>query len=137
MENNNQSLIETLKNITQAYFNVAKDTASLAGAEARLAGKSLINIVALLSFLKYLVVVTWLSICSILALYLISLQYSLLVAFSAVTLLNVLAIIITVSLLLKAKNRLSFPATRRQLQGLNNLEDEYYHEQTKIENKIP
>lgn len=135
-EYNNQSLTDTIKSLTQAFFKTVKDTASLAGAEAKLAGKSLINIALLLIVLRALAFLTWISICAVLALYLLSLGYTWLTALAAVTLLNVIAIAVVVVGLLRLKRNLSFPATRRQLQAGNNFDQDFYNEQTKIENKI-
>lgn len=133
MENSiNTSLSENIKNLTQAFFNLIKDTLKLAGAEAQQTGKSIVQIGILLPLIRIIAVITWLSICGVIALYLISLQYTWLFAFCCLALLNFTLLVTLGLLLLNAKKYLGFPATRRQLQvsqySEKNLSKDYYHE---------
>lgn len=133
-EENNFSIVATLQSLAQTFFKALADAASLVGAEALLAGKSLINIVVLIVVMRILAIITWLCLCGSLAVYLAQLTQSWSISLLALALVNFIALFAVYLMQLKLKKNLSFPATRRQL--LNSVDKGPYHEQPKIEGEV-
>ncbi len=134
MDEQDQSLNTTIKNIAQTFFKTLADIANLASAEAILAGKSLITIIQLTVIIKLLAIITWLSICGALAFYLASLQLSWAVVFLAIAALNFIALLCSYLMQLKLRKNLYFPATRRQLR--RSVGKDVSNEQSSTESQV-
>ena len=113
-----QSLYNIVNTIIGAYFKVISDTFKVVKLEAILAKNSFIKIVILAMFAGTILFSTWLSLLGLLLLYLIKLNFSWLLAVSAVILLNVIILFIIVIIILQLKKNLYFSATRRQIVNL-------------------
>ena len=96
-------------------FSFVKNIISLAGLEARLAGRSIILIIVLSLLSVCVLTSTWLCMLGFVFLYLYSLKMSLLFCMFVIFMMNILLLLIISMLLCKYKNNLSFPATRRQI----------------------
>lgn len=131
-DENNYSLIDTLKKFAQTFFTTIADVASLAGTEALLAGKSLINIFQLIVIMKILAIITWGCLCGALAIYIAALVHNWSIALLALAALNFIALMSAYLMQLHLKKNLSFPATRRQLQNSK----DHYNEKSEMESKI-
>lgn len=127
------SLSANIKNIAQTFLKTITDLALLASTEARLAGESIIKIIQLIVIIKILAIITWLSLCGAVAFYVVSLNFSWIVAFLAVAGLNLIALVLAYLMQLKLKKNLYFPATRRQLRS--SVGKDTSHAQSEMESK--
>src|SRR5580700_2626450 len=116
MENSDEpNLIQVLINLISAYFKRLNDLFHLAELEARLAVKTLVNIIFLSFVLCMLIISAWLCALTMLFVYLVSLHFSLLSAACIITFVNIFLITAIVIVILKIKKNLFFPATRKHL----------------------
>jgi uncharacterized membrane protein YqjE len=111
-----QTLFAIFSNLIHAYVKRITDLVQLAGLEARLAGKTLIQISILIYIVSVLLISTWFCMLLLLFIYLVSLQFTWVVAAFIITILNVALLFVTIFSILKIKRNLFFPATRRQLE---------------------
>ncbi len=87
--------------------------------EARLAGKSLFNIVLLTSVVIMFLISAWICLLGLLLTYFVfSLQWSWLFAVSTLFAFNLIGLIIAMVAISKSKHNLFFPETRRELQKI-------------------
>ena len=112
---NKPNLFAVLTSLIRLQIKRFADLTQLASLEAKLAGKSFIRILVLIYIMGFFLLSTWLGLLVILFVWLISLQVSWLMAAFVVTLLNFTTLIIILFTILKMKQNLFFPATRRQI----------------------
>lgn len=127
-ERQQPGLQDLIKNLTDSFFQLIRDVMLLAKAEAALAKRSLV-VLLLLSFLAAALLMTlWIGIQALFFLGLLHFHYSQLIALCIVTAVNFLLFMLVVVRILKVKEYLFFPATRRQLQRQINDTQEVPHE---------
>jgi hypothetical protein len=96
-------------------FRVINNMTRLIKQDAYLAGRSVVLIITLAVMLACLLTSTWLGILAVIFVCLIKLKWSWIIATTIVFLLNFLLLLVIGMVISKAKENLSFPATRRQL----------------------
>jgi hypothetical protein len=122
MENESDlTFIGVLKNLAHTFVRLMGDLASLAQTEAKLAGQSVVSIFFLCFIIGSSITATWLSLSGLLLACLMYFHFSWIAAFSILTMLNLVVLMIICVTILKLKNNLSFRATRRQIRGLTDL----------------
>jgi hypothetical protein len=116
MENSDEpNFIQIIINLISAYFKRLNDLIHLAGLEARLAVSTFVTIIVLFFILFVLSISTWLCILYGLFIFLVALHFTWLFSAAMLILLNLALIVATVSAILKMKNNLFFPATRKYI----------------------
>jgi uncharacterized membrane protein YqjE len=123
-DQSNQSLYNIVNAIIGAYLKLISDVIKIVNLEAILAKKSFVRIIILTMLAGTILFSTWLSLLGLLLLYLIKLNYSWLLAMSAITLLNVIILFIIFIVIMQLKKNLSFSATRRQISNLKTTKRE-------------
>jgi uncharacterized membrane protein YqjE len=127
MEQHKTSIGKIFSGLFHSIKKLGSDLSQLAHLEAKLAKQSLVNLIILALVLGGLLTTTWLCLLGLLVTYLMSIQFSLLAALGIATLLNLILLAIVGLVMLKLKNNLFFPATRRQLNNTKKLLKETYH----------
>lgn len=112
-------LTSILSNLLIAYINRLTDLIHLAGLEAKLAVKTLVNIIILIFIMIIFLISTWLCFLFLVFSYLISLHLSWVFSAFILTLLNIILFAVVCLFILKIKKNLFFPATRKQLKNDN------------------
>lgn len=131
-------LNEILKKLVQSFFKMVRDITRLAGAEARLAAKSLVNIVILWMFIRALLFIAWVSFCGAIACYVFNLLHNWAIALLVVSGVNLILLGLAGWLVIQQKKHLYFSATRRQLHSTQieptdkELYNEYFTEEDKL-----
>jgi uncharacterized membrane protein YqjE len=129
------SLTQIIGNVLQSAQKLVSDIFHLAGAEARLAKQSIVNIFLLCFVLGTFLTTTWLSILGLLAVLLYSyLQLNLLLTITVLIVVNLIVVAAIAFTILKLKRNLSFPATRNQLRGAKKLIKDSYSERITAKN---
>ena len=123
------SITQVFGNMIQSAYKLVSDTFHLAGAEARLARQSIVNMFLLCFVLGALLTTTWLSLLAFLGVLLYSyLQVNLLLTITALIALNFILVGAVVFAIVKLKGNLSFSATRSQFSGAKKLIKDTYRE---------
>lgn len=94
---------------------------NLAVLETKLAIKSFVQIIVISHLARIFLMTTWLGICGVIFLLLVSYQFGELYSLLAIVLLNFILLILTSMHMLELKKNLSLPATFKQLQSLGEL----------------
>jgi hypothetical protein len=118
---NRTSLFVIVSTLISLHIKRMTNFIQLATLEAKLTGKTLIRMTILLYVMGFFVLSTWASLLLILFIYLVSLQFSELFAAFIIMLLNLAGLFIIVFSLLRMKQDLLFPATRRQIANVSGL----------------
>lgn len=109
------SLSETVSALSQNIIVALKEVFELACLEGRLAGRSLLTILAVVITISFLAVTTWIFLLAALTYFLTTIglgwQWSLLL----MVVLNLLLIFLLTMLIVRLRHDLSFSETRRQL----------------------
>lgn len=136
MENPEQSTwYAIIKEASETFFTLVNELIHLASLESKLAVKSLVKIVALSFIVATLLTSTWLCILALLFVLIIAMHLSSSFALCIITLLNVLLLVMVSILIIRAKDKLFFPATRRQLRFASKVNEESANEQPGMENQ--
>lgn len=111
----NPNLLSIIAKLAVAHINRLVNIFQLAGLEARLAIKTLINIIVLLFIMLFLAICTWFFFMLTIFYYLISIHFSAIFAAGILTILNFIFILLIGFLILKMKRNLFFPLTRKHI----------------------
>ncbi len=87
--------------------------------EAAAAGKNFVSLIILYLIAGILLISIWICLLSMCFIYFISLHFSWLLSLFIIVIINALLLIITGLMILRTKNKLSFPQTRHLLEKLN------------------
>ncbi len=104
--------------IVPAIYNVIIHVFSSIGSEARLAGRSIMVLLALAILLGSIFATIWLCVLAMLFVYLSSLQWNPLWSLLLIIGINLVFLIIVLYIMSKAKNNLTFHKTRQQFTSL-------------------
>lgn len=113
------SLSQLVNNWARTFFKLLSDMAQLVSLEAQLAKRSLVTIVILLIVLACLLMTTWMSLLALIVAFFLYLHFTLVTSVLIIVLLNIFLIIGVYAFILKLKEDLFFPVTRRQLRLSN------------------
>jgi magnesium-transporting ATPase (P-type) len=123
-EQNELGFTQVLNNWLRTFFKLLGEFKNLIKLESRLAKRSLGIILVLSIFLCFVLMSTWLCFLSLITVYLVNAQFSLFNSLLFVMLFNVMLITILCLIMLKLKDDLFFPVTRRQLRQVKFPEKE-------------
>jgi len=107
--------------LVPTLFSLIGKVVTLAGYEAKLAGRSLIVIIILSLLAGVLFATTWLGILAMLFMYLVSLQLSWQISLFILIIVNLCCLAIILCVMNKIKKNLLFPETREQLREVSKI----------------
>lgn len=111
------NIFSTAKAIASSYCERWRNLSKLVKLETQLAAQSAIKITIIIYILGFFLAATWISLLTILFLFFINLQFAPISAAAFILLINISVVIALVLYILKLKQRISFQATRRQLEN--------------------
>lgn len=110
-----------LLNLVRLRVRRVTDLVQLIGLETKLAGRTLVRIIILMFVMIVLIIATWIAILVMIFTFLIAFHFSALTAAIIITLLNLILLIAVIIAILRIKENLFFPATRRQLSNTRSI----------------
>ena len=129
-DENNTGLLTIITDIFATNFRLVCELTELAKLESKLAGKSLLKIIALSFIIGTFITSTWACIMALIIYYL-HLHFSWPLTLTIAILFNLSGLILIMTLIIKYKNNLFFPALRRQLSGkIERIREVTVHEQS-------
>lgn len=128
------SIFSAITDLVLFYIKRVSDLVHLAALEAQLALRTLVVIAILIFITTSLLTVCWASLLTFIFFYLVSIQFSNLLASGIIFFINVIVLATIVFAIYKIKDNLFFPATTKQLSEHNVSKLETKHEQITTKN---